>query len=663
MPYPLLFQPFTLRNLTLPNRVIMAPMSTQLGTPEGHVTPEQVAFYRARVKGGTGMIIVEFCCVHRATGQSEPNQLALENESHVASHRKLVRAIRSGGAVACLQLQHGGAAAKRSHLEVEMPWGPHDGFSQRNPSQQVTRGMTHHDIEFIIECFGRSAELGVKAGYQAVELHGAHGYLITQFLSPRFNQREDAWGGSEPNRLEFPRRVIARVRRAIGNRPLILRISAEEFTPTGLSIEDMERITPELVSAGLDAIHVSLGIGPDSFDKVLESMAAPEGWRLPYARRIREANNVPVIAVGQIRRPETAELALAHGDADLIALGRTLLADPEWANKAQKDDAEDIIPCTSCNYCLTNGIQNNPIACANNPRTGREASAQPKCSKRDQIAVVIGGGPGGMQAALLLTQAGYKTQLFEAREHLGGGLIASTAPPHKEMIGRFDRYLQRQLHQSNVAVHLNTTIGANELIELAPNQVIIATGTPHLNALDITALDGSNKIDVTFDAYALLMGEQVILPPNNDGPLLVYGGGETGCETAEYLLARDYEVVLVSRSPKKNLARAAEMIYRQDLLTRILQHPRLTLYCDTHLVNYRDQQVHLQSSVNGAENHLSISALILAQGRYADQGLQEALVAAGISTTCIGDARQSGRIGDAVHDAWRTVSELCQPLI
>lgn len=656
MPYPLLFQPLTLRNLTLRNRIVMAPMSTQLGSPEGLVTPEQVAFYRARAKGGTGMIIVEFCSVHRASGQSEPNQLALEDETHVASHRKLVRAIRDGGAVACLQLQHGGASAKRSHLQVDVPWGPNDIYSHKDPSRLVTRGMSHEDIEFIIECFGRSAELGVKAGYQAVELHGAHGYLITQFLSPRFNQREDAWGGSEFNRLEFPRRVIARVRKAIGNRPLILRISADEFTPKGLSIEDMERITPQLVSAGLDAIHVSLGIGPDSFDKVLESMAAPEGWRLPYARRIRDANHVPVIAVGQIRRPETAEQALAQGDTDLIALGRTLLADPDWANKARQDNAEDIIPCTSCNYCLTNGFQNHSIACANNPRTGRETAPQPRCRKRNQSAAVIGGGPGGMAAALLLTQAGYKTRLFEARQQLGGGLIASTAPPHKDMIGRYDRYLQRQLDKCGVELHLNQPIGINELIELAPDQVIIATGTPHLKPLDIHTDDGANPV---FDAYALLMGEKLTLPAANAGPVLVYGGGETGCETAEYLLERDYEVVLVSRSPRNQLARAAEMIYRQDLLQRLLQHPRLTLHCDTHLLGYRDQQAYLQSSADGAETYLPVSALILAQGRFADNNLQEGLNAAGISATTIGDARQSGRIGDAVHDAWRAVSQLC----
>jgi 2,4-dienoyl-CoA reductase-like NADH-dependent reductase (Old Yellow Enzyme family) len=697
MLYPHLFQPLKLRNLVIPNRTVMPPMSTQLGTPGGLVTPAQIAFYRARAKGGTGMIIVEFCCVHRASGQSEPNQLALEDESHVEGHRRLVRAIRDGGAVACLQLQHGGGAARRSLLQVPEAWGPSAVVSPKNPQQLLTRAMTHADIEFMIECFGRSAELGVKAGYQAVELHGAHGYLLTQFLSPRFNQREDAWGGSESNRMEFPRRVIARVRKAIGNRPLILRISADEFTPTGLTLADMERITPQLVSAGVDALHVSLGIGPDSFNKVLEPMSAPEGWRLPYARRIRAVNRVPVIAVGQIRMPHTAEQALANGDADLIALGRTLLADPDWANKARAGRDADIIPCTSCNFCVSNGFQERSIACANNPRSGRETQLPARLKRShlkqgQQRAVVVGGGPGGMAAALLLDQAGFQTQLVEARATLGGGLIASAAPPHKELIRRYQHYLQRQLASSRVSISLNTPVSAAELLAAPPDVVIVATGAgspilpPELQPPPAHTLAGNPALPdssvlpdgpALLDAYALLMGDPVTLPALDAGPLLVYGGGETGCETAEYLLARGYSVILVSRSGKSQLARSAEMIYRGDLLQRLLSMassaaktdaaagaltetaPTLTLLTDTRVSDYSNGSASFHHLKTGAEHRCPVAAMVLAQGRQTDTTLTTALQAAGIHCITIGDARQGGRIGDAVQDAWNSVQQLC----
>lgn len=651
--YPNLFSPFQLGELTLRNRTVMPPMSTQLGSPEGLVTPRQLAFYAARAVGGTGMIIVEFCCVHRASGQSEPNQLALENEGHVPGHRELVDTIRNAGAVACLQLQHGGAAAKRALLQEEIPWGPSDIFSRRDPAKRVTRAMQRVDIELITECFGRSAELGVKAGYQAVELHGAHGYLLTQFLSPDSNRRLDDLGGDEARRLEFPRRVISRVREAIGTRPLIYRLSADEFIPAGLTIDDMVRIAPKLVAFGVDMIHVSTGVGPDSFDKVLEPMSAPEGWRLPYARLIRQAAGVPVITVGQIRRPATAEQALADGDADLVALGRTLLADPEWANKAEAGREQDIIPCTSCNFCVANGMAEKSIACADNPRTGRELDPAPRAEREGLSAVVIGAGPGGMVAALMLDEAGFDTRLVEARSVLGGGLIASAAPPHKEMIGRYRSYLERRVARSGIRVELERMAVPRTLIDSRPDVVFIATGARTV----MPPVSGLTR-EIVFDAYELLMGEGRPLPPPGVRPVLVYGGGETGCETAEYLMERGYCVVLVTRSAPNQLARSAEMVYRGSLLQRLLSNTALTVHANTTLLTIENDSVELETE-NGSLITLPVLSVVVAQGRRADKGLLEELQAAGIRCFVLGDARRGGRIGDAVRDAYDAVQGLC----
>jgi len=327
--FPNLFSPAAIGGLTIPNRVVMAPMSTQLSDGHGDVAERQIAFYRERARGGVGLIIVEFCCVHGATGRSEHRQLVLERDDQVEGHRRLVQAIRDEGSVACVQLQHGGPGVKRSLMADGIALGPSDVASRRDPSKLTCRAMSEVEIEHLVECFGRTAELGAKAGYQAFELHGAHGYLLTTFLSPLTNHRNDAWGGDEERRLRFPTRVIERVKRAIGDRPLIYRFSADEFSPQGLSIADMERIAPKLVAAGASALHVSIGHGSTSFDKIIEPMSMPEGCRLPYARRIRDAVDVPVIAVGQIRWPGTAEHAIRDGDADFVALGRPLLADPE----------------------------------------------------------------------------------------------------------------------------------------------------------------------------------------------------------------------------------------------------------------------------------------------------------------------------------------------
>lgn len=655
MRYPHLFSSMQLGTVTLPNRIVMAPMSTQLGGTDGKVTPRQIAFYRARAEGGVGMIIVEFCCVHRATGLSEHRQLSLETPEHLEGHFRLVDTIRNAGAIACLQLQHGGSGVPRALVEGGIALGPSDVRSRRDPSRLTARALTHDEIELLIECFGRTAELGVQAGYQVFELHGAHGYLLTQFLSPLTNRREDAWGGDEAGRLRLTQRVIQRVKQAIGDRPLSLRLSADEFSPQGLSIDDMERITPQLVAAGLDLVHVSIGTGYTGMDKVIEPMSMPEGWRLPYARRIRAAIDVPVISVGQIRWPAIAEKAIADGDTDLIALGRPLLADPDWVNKARLGNELDIRPCTSCNYCVTSHAgPHGVIGCAENPRTGQELDPVLDAgAQRGHRAVVIGGGPGGMAAALMLDQAGYKTELYEARASLGGGLIASAAPPFKDKLTWYQDYLEHQLRKSGVEVRLNTTADMHTLSKPRPEIVMLAMGAQALR-MNIEGIDSSDRV---VDAYEVLMGDSSWLPQPGGAPIVVYGGGETGCETAEYLAERGYEVVLVSRSPAKQLARSAEAIYRGVLLIRLGENAHVRVADNTEIIRIDGDRLTLKSS-EGEESTVECSRLLIAQGRRPDAALATLLTQARIPFTAIGDAHHGGRIGDAVHSGYAAVKAL-----
>lgn len=654
--YPTLFSPFKLGSVTLRNRTVMAPMSTNLGSDEGAVTPRQIAFYRARAEGGIGMVIVEFCCVQRSTGRSEHRQLSLETRAHLDGHLRLVEAIKSAGAVACLQLQHGGPGVKRELVENGVAVGPTDVRSRHNPDKLTARALSDAEIEHLIECFGKTAELGVEAGYEAFELHGAHGYLLTSFLTPYYNHRDDAWGGDEERRLNFPRRVIQRVKQAIGNRPLIYRVSAEEFTPKGLSIEDMERIAPKLVAAGADALHVSIGLGATSFDKIIEPMSMPEGWRIPYAGRIRRTVDVPVITVGQIRWPATAEKALTDNEADLIAFGRPLLADPEWANKALRGEEDTIRPCTSCNYCVLLGLDpNGAIGCAENPRTGHELDAIPDAGPaRGKGAVVIGGGPGGMAAALMLDQAGFKTQLYEARASLGGGLIASAAPPFKDKLTWYQDYLERQLSKSGVTVKLGTNVDIPTLAAEKPAVVLVATGGRAVR-VPIEGVD----CNIVHDAYEVLMGNDTVLPPPSDLPAVVYGGGETGCETAEYLGERGYNVVLVSRSAATQLARSAEMVYRGVLRKRLAENDKISIADNSTILSITPDGTVTLEKKDGSRSEIKAAYVLIAQGRKPDTGFIKALADAGLPYTVVGDARHGGRIGDAVNGAYAAVTAVC----
>lgn len=627
----------------------MAPMSTQLGTTTGLVTDEQIAFYRERAQGGVGMIVVEFCCVDRTTGLSEHRQLSIETPAHVERHRLLVDAIRESGTIACLQLQHGGQAGKQECAADGVLRAPCDLFTRREPVRMVARALTDDEIEKLIEDFGVAARAGIEAGYQAVEFHGAHGYLISSFLSPMTNKRDDRWGGDEDRRLEFARRIIERVRAEIDERPLLYRLSADEFSPAGLSIEDMERIVPKLVAFGLDAIHVSTGIGWTGLHNVIEPMSSPEGWRLPYSRRLRAVAGVPVITVGQIRWPETAERALREGDADYIALGRPLLADPHWPAKAAAGAISAIRPCTSCNYCVAiSFLPNGKICCAENPRTANENDPLPIVAGEPK-AIVVGAGPGGMAAALMLDQAGYRTELIEARAMLGGGLIASAAPPHKAMLDWHRDYLIRKIGNSNVHVSLGRHATAEEIADHAPAIVLLATGGVPVK-LAIEGIDSP----LVHDAYELLMRDDAWISALPEGPVLVYGGGETGCEMAEYIAARDRYVLLVTRSPAKALARAAEMIYRGVLLQRLRTNPRITLYENTQLVKIGNNHVQLHTKDSDPID-VPVSAAVIAQGRISDPWLAEELTRRGIEVVAIGDAVRGGRIGDAVRDAYQAV--------
>ncbi|EQA98434.1 2,4-dienoyl-CoA reductase-like NADH-dependent reductase (Old Yellow Enzyme family)/thioredoxin reductase [Sphingobium wenxiniae] len=654
--YPYLFSPFTLRGVTLPNRAVMAPMSTELGGRDGEVTPDMIAFYRERALGGMGLIIVEYTCVDPDTGRAHEYQLTLESRRNLDGHRRLVRAVHEAGTKVFMQIQHSGQYANRAVLPGGMPVGPSDIFSKKDPTRLTCRGLTSAEVARLAASFGETARLAVEAGYDGVELHGAHGYLLTQFLSPLTNKRDDEWGGDFERRMAFPLAVIRAVREGLGDRPLVYRISVDEFSAGGLTIEDMEIISPRLVEAGADALHCSAGRGVgDAFEKVIEPMSTPEGWRIPYAARIRKATGVPVITVGQIRWPETAEAAIANDQADLVALGRPMLADPFWANKAKAGRRDLIRPCTSCNWCISPHEGRHQVGCAENPRTGTELDSplSPDIGA-GRRAVVVGAGPGGAAAALLLGQSGFETHLFEERGFTGGGIIASATPPGKDKLFWYSDYLASRLKESDVAIHMGKRAELSDILALSPDVAIIAAGTRRID-LPIEGVDHPKVMD----AYDLLMGEREV-GVGEGGHVVVYGGGETGCETAEFCAEHGIRVTLVSRSPADKLARSADFVYRGGLLRRLHANPLVTILDNSHVRSVSDEGVLIE--INGSDGSetqlLAADRLLLAQGRQPSNALVDELEKAGIAVSMAGDSKKVGRIGDAVHMAYRSVLAL-----
>ncbi|MFC3172673.1 FAD-dependent oxidoreductase [Novosphingobium bradum] len=644
--YPNLFSPYDLAGVRLKNRLAMAPMSTQYGGKDGSVQPRHIAFYRERALGGFGLIIVEFTCVDTLTGRTEEHQLSLDSRANLDGHKRLVDGVKSAGAACFVQLQHGGRFADKRL--VGLPKAASSVYSRKDPTKLVSGEFTTEEVERLVEKFAYTARLCKEAGYDGIEVHAAHGYLVSQFVSPNTNLRDDKWGGDADRRMAFPTAIARAIKAEVGAMPLVFRLSVDEFLPGGVTIEDSIYNSKLLAAAGTDAIHASTGRGPDSFERVMEPMSTPEGWRVPLARRIREEAGVPVITVGQIRTPAVAEAAIADGSADLVALGRPTLADAHWARKVEEGRFDDVRPCTSCNWCI--GGNTHPMTCAENPRTGYELDPiVPADTGAGRKAVVIGAGPGGLSAALMLAEAGFDTHLHEARAYLGGGLIASAMPPGKDKFFWYRDYLLRRLDRSAVKVHLGSSLDAAGVIALKPDVVFVAAGTRN-RPMDVPGITGPRVLD----SFEILMGGQDAGLAAGQG-VVVYGGGETGCETAEYFADRGVAVTLVSRSPAASLARAAERIYRKMLLQRLAANPLITLVPDTTITQIAEDGTVTLVGKDGTSRTLAADRVIIAQGRDPADAMIGALMAAGIETQVVGDSHKVGRIGHAVHDAYHAL--------
>lgn len=650
MLYPQLFSSYHIGQLGLKNRIVMAPMETHLANPDGSITAETIAYYRERARGGVGLVITEFTCVDGRDGfSSNVPQLRLDHEKYKAGHARLVAAVKAEGAAAVVQLSHAGRQTKESvigRVPVSASAVPLKSVYMNG----VPRPLADDDIRRIIASYANAARLATLAGYDGAMLHGAHGYLLQQFLSPLMNRRDDEWGGDFERRLRFPIEVIKAVKAEIGNKPLLYRLSVIDGVEGGLTIEDSEKIAPRLCEAGVDAIDISQGY-LESAHLILEPMSVGEGNRLPYARRIKQATGKPVICAGVMRWPDKCERAIKDGDADLVSLGRTLLADPMWPMKAMLGKAEDIRPCTSCNWCIRELAQSRSIACAENPRCGRETDPEIEPLGGGQRAMVIGAGPGGMVAALLLDQAGYKVALFERHGRLGGHLITSAMPPGKEKLFWYHRFLVNRLAKSRVKVCLGTTVAKEDIASAEPDVVVLAGGA-RLAPLELTVC-GSLP---TMAAADVLRGEVDVPLSSTDRPIIIYGGGETGTETAEYLTEAGHAVMLVTRSDKQFLARNAEPLYRISLLARLLGNEAIRICDRATLEAINDEDVLLMQGDTLIRQ--PAAAVLLAHGLVPDTRLAQDVADLGIPAFSIGDAVQVARIGEAVRDAYRVVQTL-----
>ena len=626
-----LFTPMKIGKIEIPNRLVVSPMVTDYCNQDGTATERYIAYHEAKAKGGWGLIITEDYAVD-PSGKGFSCVAGLWNDSQIASHAELTRRVHQYKSKIFAQIYHCGRQTA-SAITGCQPLAPSP--VPCPTMQELPKELPVDGIEKIVGQFGDTALRAKKAGFDGVEIHGAHGYLISEFMSPYSNKRTDEYGGHLLNRMRFPLKIVADIRAKCGKDFGVgFRISCDEFVPGGRTIEDTKAMAVFLEDAGIDVLHVSAGVYA-SADKIVPASSTPHGWLAGYAEEVKKAVRVPVITVGRINDPFVAESILASGKADFVAMGRASLADPEFPEKAKAALFDEIRPCIACNEgCIGILFTDQPIKCVLNPTLGREAEWVIRPAKKAKKVVVIGGGPAGMEAAATAAKAGHKVSLLEREGRLGGLFYLASVPPNKGEIGNFVEYQIKQLEKFKVKVTLNANVTSELIDSEKPDVVINATGgipaTP-----DIPGIAKPNVVN----AYDVLAGKVFV-----GAKAVVIGGGMVGAETANHLANHGKSVTLVEMLP--DIATEIQNINRSALL-QDLEKGKVRILVETTVKEVLTDGVLV---IKGCDTEsIGADTVVAASGSRPDGGLEAKLAGKPYKVVSIGDAVKVGKVIDAIE--------------
>lgn len=547
--FPHVFSPLTIRGMTLKNRVVMMPMGSDFAGHDGELSDEHIKYYELRARGGTGLIMVENVCVKYPEGSNGTTQLRLDKDCYIPRLFTLTEACHRQGALMGIQINHAGASAMSSRIGMQPV------SASRFPSKaggEIPRGLSKEEITSIAKDYGTAAKRAVNAGFDVVEIHAGHSYLISQFLSPTTNDRTDEFGGSAENRARFCRMVIDEVRKAVGPRvPISLRLSVDELVEGGNTVEDCLEYL-EYLNDEVDIFDTSAGLNA-SIQYQIDANYLEDGWRSYMAKAVRDRFGKPTIAIGNIRDPKIADDILARGDADLIGMGRGLIADPDWCNKAQYGDVCDIRKCISCNVgCVGNRIGGNkPLRCTVNPDLiNGEAYKKQKVNKPCNV-VVVGAGTAGLEAACTAAEVGCTTFLIEKKPELGGLAALISKIPDKKRLADFPNYLiHRASKLKNLFIFKNTEATIEMIRSMNPNIIVNATGSNPLLPPIKGLHENIDKEGGKVSSITNMINHVMEYPEDLKGKkVVVIGGGAVGLDVVEFFAPRGADVSIVEMMP------------------------------------------------------------------------------------------------------------------
>lgn len=656
--YTHIFEPLTVRTMTIKNRICMMPMGTNYGEQNGEMSFLHIDYYRQRAKGGTGLLIVENANVDFPQGSNGTTQLRIDHDNYLPRLYKFCEDMHRYGTKVSIQINHAGASAMSSRIGGLQPVSASNIPSKTGGA--TPRPLTKDEILAIVKKYGEAAKRAQTAGFDAVEIHAGHSYLISQFLSPVYNDRTDEFGGSIENRTRFCRMIIDEVRSQIGpHMPIMLRLSADEFVKGGNTLEDTLKYL-EYLNDEVDIFDVSCGLN-DSIQYQIDANYMKDGWRSYMAKAVKEKFGKPVISMGNYRDPQVVEDTLARGDCDLIGMGRGLIAEPNWVHKVANDQECMLRKCISCNIgCAGNRIGvNRPIRCTVNPTVNSGFDYKKKKVNKPCNVVVIGGGTAGLEAACTAAEVGCTTFLFEKNNHLGGLAVEISKIPDKKRLRDFPDYL---VHRASKLTNLFIFKGQEATLPLIkalhPNIIVNSTGSnpllPPIKGLhDHIDKEGSKVASITG-----MINHLADYPEDCTGKkVVVVGGGAVGLDVVEYFAPKGAEVSIVEMMPQ--IGKDLDPVSKCGTNTLMREH-NVNQMTETALCEVKADAFTVKA--NGEEKDLPFDYGFVCLGMRANapvlDEIREAFADTNVEIINIGDSVRARRIIDGVQEGHNILNVL-----
>ena len=647
--YPHIFSPLTVKNMTIKNRIVMMPMGTNYGEQNGEMSFLHINYYEQRAKGGTGLIIVENASIDSPQGSNGTTQLRIDHDNYLPRLFKFCENIHRYGTKIAIQINHAGASAISSRINMQ-PVSASDVPSKEGG--EIPRPLSREEILHIVKKYGEAAKRAQTAGFDAVEIHAGHSYLISQFLSPITNKRTDEFGGSVENRTRFCRMVIDEVRKQVGPFfPIMLRLSADELMEGGNTLDDTLEYL-DYLQEEVDIFDVSCGLN-GSIQYQIDVNYLPDGWRSYMAKAVKEKFNKPCISMGNIRDPKVAERILADGDADLIGMGRGLIADPAWVNKVATGHECDLRKCISCNVgCAGNRIGvNRPIRCTVNPSVLEGDVYKKLHVNKNCNVVVIGGGTAGLEAACTAAEVGCNTFLLEKGSELGGLASLISKIPAKNRLADFPHYLMHRAEQlENLYIFTNTEGTPENIRKFHPNIIVSSTGSAPL----LPPIAGlKDRIDnENYNIYSILGMINHIndFPKDLEGKkVVVVGGGAVGLDVVEFFADRNADISIIEMMDQ--IGRDLDPVSKNDTKAMMKKH-NVHQLTKTALLEVKDSSFLVKGDGEPYELPFEYGFVCLgmrAQGQLY-QSLAEEFSSEDVEIMNIGDSQRARRIIDGTQE-------------